>query len=166
MRWGMTPSWWDYKGRALINVRVETLKGKMTFSEHLLKRRVLIPASSFYEWKQEGAGRWPYRIRLASKDLFGIAGVFEVDEVKGQKVPSFSIITTEPNSLIKPLHDRMPAILRMEDEQAWLNPGTSLPDLFQMLTPIPAGMMTAYKVSTAVNAPRNDSPEVTRPLEG
>jgi putative SOS response-associated peptidase YedK len=153
------------KGRALINVRVETLKEKNTFSEHLSKRRVLIPASSFYEWSQQGKLRWPYRIYLATEPLFAFAGVFEIDQVKGQPVRSYSIITTEPNSLIKPLHDRMPAILRREDEQAWLDPVTSKAELFRILTPLPAERMNAYKVSTSVNSPLNDTTEVTEPFK-
>jgi putative SOS response-associated peptidase YedK len=166
MRWGMVPPWWNQKGRALINVRLETLRDKATFADHLLRRRCLVPATGFYEWFGEGEDRMPYHIPLKDRSMFGIAGIWEEDRLPdGRLVPSFSLITEPANDAIAKYHDRMPAILAPSDESVWLGKTTGTTQLFKALSPIAAGALDIFAVSRDVNKPANDRPDLTTPLK-
>jgi len=149
----------------LINARVESLTRKQIFAELLARSRCIVPANGFYEWKKTGNGREPHFIHIRGKALFGIAGLWDTwQDTRGRTVASYTIITTEPNRLVSPLHNRMPAILRREDEQRWLAPPQPMEgDLPDLLPPYPADEMVAYKVGAAVNSPAGDGEELIRP---
>jgi putative SOS response-associated peptidase YedK len=164
IRWGMVPSWSDdpNSGRPLFNARGETVAKKPEFRIAFRRRRCLIPADGFYEWKKTEAGtRQPFFIRLAKDGPFAFAGLWECwrrDDALA--IESCTIITTEANKLLRHLHDRMPVILADEDFDAWLDPTIDDPGTLQaLIQPLPAEALTAYRVSTLVNSPRNESPE-------
>ena len=150
-----------------INARAESLTGKPVFAELLARNRCIVPASGFYEWKKEDGRRTPHFVCLKDKALFGIAGLCNTWQDPGRSmVATYTIITTEPNGLIRPLHNRMPAILRRRDEQRWLS--SSLPgagELAELLSPYPAEEMTAYPVSSMVNGLKNDGEELIQPRQ-
>lgn len=167
MRWGLIPSWAKDTaiGNKLINARSETVEEKPSFRGPFRARRCLIPASHFFEWADTPAGRLPHAVRLTDGGLFAFAGIYDVNErATGEPIRSFALLTTAPNELMARLHDRMPAILRREDEAAWLDPDAGPDDLRQLLRPYPAEALEAYAVSRLVNSPRNDVPEVLRPF--
>lgn len=154
-RWGLTPPWWKYKGRSLINVRVESLE-KPVF-RHSLERRCLVLADSFYEWKKEGKVKVPYRIMRDDGAPFAFAGIWEEDkDAKGKPITSFAILTSTPNEVVAPIHDRMPVMLLPEWENTWIDPEAGPRDLKGAFKPYPAVEMEAYEVSRAVNSPTVD----------
>jgi len=165
MRWGLVPSWArDAKsGPPMINARAETIATKPSFRTAFKKRRCLIPADGFYEWKRiEGAKvKQPYHIRLANDRPFAFAGLWESRRgEEGDRLESCTIITCEPNTLTAGLHDRMPVILPADLYGPWLDPAIEDADALQgMLQPYPAEEMMAYPITTLVNSPRNESPE-------
>lgn len=162
MRWGLVPSW-AKEGKTeqtLINARAETLAQKPTFRRLLASQRCLVPASGFYEWQQTGAGKVPHYIGLKDEPLFGFAGLYDRwTDAQGTEVLSYTIITTAPNALMAPIHNRMPAILGRDEEEFWLNPDeTEAERLLPLLKPYPEEQMKATTVSRAVNNVRNDGP--------
>ncbi len=163
-QWGLIPSWVkDLKGaKPLINARSETLAEKPSFKNSLVKRRCLIPADGFYEWKKIGTARRPMYIHRADNVLFAMAGIY--DEWKnedGKSLKTFSIITTDANNTMSSVHDRMPVILRPEDEAAWLNPEIKNPaELMPLLKPCADELITMHEVSPRVNTVAEDSPEL------
>lgn len=164
MRWGFVPSW-SKDGQGIINARAETVAEKPAFKQALRSQRCLVPACGFFEWKRTEQGKAPYRIRLKDGSLFAFAGIYNLwTSSAGEKIPTYAIITTQPNTLMEAIHNRMPVILRQEDEAAWLNPDETEPErLLSLLAPYPAEEMDAYPVSRLVNVPRNDRPEVLLP---
>jgi len=161
--WGLIPSWAKDPaiGQRLINARAETLAEKPSFRSAYRRRRCLILADGFYEWRKEGTLKQPMYIRLKSGEPFAFAGLWEVwHSPLGDEIPSCTIITTEPNDLMAPIHNRMPVILPRDAYPAWLDPAERPAEKLQgFLRPYPADEMEAYPVSTAVNNPRADSPE-------
>lgn len=169
LRWGLIPPWAkDEKiGFKLINARAETLAEKPSFHDAFQKRRCLIIADSFYEWKRhQDKTKTPMRIKLKSNQLFAMAGIWERwKSPSGQMTFTCSIITTTPNELMKNIHDRMPVILRQEDETTWLDPRIGdLHSLQQLLKPFPEDFMEAYEVSNLVNSPKNNSSNLIQPI--
>lgn len=168
--WGLIPSWAKDPeiGSRMINARSETLAEKPAFRTAFRRRRCLVLADGFYEWqKQPGSkSKIPMYIRLSSKEPFAFAGLWEIWNSKdGSSILSCTIITTEPNELMKDIHNRMPVILPEDAYQRWLEPGEKSPaQLSALLTPFPAERMTAFPVSTLVNNPRNDTPQCVAPL--
>ncbi len=169
LRWGFVPSWAkDEKvGYKMINARAESLAKKPSFRHAFKHRRCLIIADSFYEWKKgPNKTKTPIRIKLKSNDMFAMAGIWERwKSPDGHNLYSCSIITTTPNELMRDIHDRMPVILNKEDEQAWLDP--SLKDVSrvsQLLKPLAADNMEAYEVSSLVNSPSNNSPNLIQKI--
>jgi putative SOS response-associated peptidase YedK len=170
-RWGLIPAWAKDPaiGYKMINARAETLAQKAAFRTAYKKRRCLVLADGFYEWKREAGKKTktPMLVRLKSGQPLGFAGLWE--EWRGDKTaPLFSctIITTDANSLVEPIHDRMPVILKPEDYKIWLSTEEVGADrLDPLLTPYAEKVMTAYPVSTMVNSPKNDSPECVEPVE-
>ena len=147
-------------GSKMINARGETLAEKPAFRAAYKRRRCLIPSTGFYEWqKHSDKTKTPMHIRLKSERLFAFAGLWEIwNSPFGDTVYSCTIITTEPNDLLKPIHDRMPVILKSEDFDHWLTPEEHPGDYFQhLIKPYPAEEMEAYPVSSQVNSPANDS---------
>lgn len=168
MRWGLIPSWAKDPsiGNRIINARAETLAAKPSFRLALRKRRCLIPADGFYEWQQMGNVKQPVCIRLRSKRPFGFAGLWDTwTSPQNEFIQSCTIITTEPNALLKQIHDRMPAILTTEAANMWLDPKIMEPSvLLPLLKPYPSSEMQYYPVSTMVNSPKTDRPECMAPL--
>jgi len=162
MEWGFLPRWAkDPKDvRRPINARAETVATSRMFGSAFRSQRCLVPARGFYEWQQTSARKQPYWIQLQGNELFAFAGLWDAwADRQGREIRTYTIITTEPNALMAPIHHRMPAILRREDEEHWLNPDqTEGERLLPLLRPYPASEMAAWPVSTAVNNPRNDSP--------
>ena len=160
LKWGLVPSWAKEEkvGYKLINARAESLADKPSFRHAYRNRRCLIVADSFYEWKRSGDSKVPLRIKLKTNRLFAMAGLWEPWlSPEGRKLYTCSIITTEANKFMSPIHDRMPVILPREKESKWLNPAlhdTSV--LSQLLKPFDEELMEAYEVSAAVNSPKNN----------
>ncbi|HVU65532.1 MAG TPA: SOS response-associated peptidase [Ktedonobacteraceae bacterium] len=161
LRWGLIPAWAKDEsiGSRMINARAETLAEKPSFRNLLRSRRCLVVADGFYEWQGEGKNKTPMYITLQDGQPFAFAGLWDRwKDPDGQEIHSCTIITTEPNELMAPIHNRMPAILRPKAYEDWLNP--QLRDdnvLTHLLKPYPSELMTARAVSKLVNNPRNDS---------
>ncbi len=169
MQWGLVPSWARDPtiGSRMINARGETLTEKPAFRGLVRSKRCLVPADGFYEWKRTG-GKGPKQpLRFVRKDrrLFGFAGLWDCrHDGDGGELISFTIITTEPNELVKPVHNRMPVILREEDESAWLDPAVGNAEaLAGMIGPYPAGDMECYPVSPRMNRPDWNAPGCIEP---
>ena len=165
--WGLIPSWAKDPniGSRLINARAETLHEKPSFRTAFRRRRCLVLADGFYEWRQAERGKTPMYIRLASGKPFAFAGLWESwNSPDGSNVLSCTIITTQPNELMATIHNRMPVILPEEAYPIWLESSEADPQrLTGLLKPYPAEQMQAYPVSPLVNSPKNDLPELIRP---
>jgi putative SOS response-associated peptidase YedK len=163
VRWGLVPSWaQDEKiGYKMINARAETLTEKPAFRRLIERKRCLIPADGFYECKQTEKGKQPMRITMKNGEPFGFAGLYDTWAASdGRKVSTCTIITTQPNELVADIHDRMPVILRQEDEDLWLDRERFDPDLLRsLLVPYDDTEMRTYPVPTLVGNPKNDVPE-------
>lgn len=167
MRWGLIPHWAKDAGigNRMINARGESLQEKPVFKSPFKKKRCLVLADGFYEWQKTGKTKQPMRITLKSRQLFAMAGLWERWKgPDGKEIKSFTIITTEPNALMKKIHDRMPVIIPPDLEDAWLK-GEDLDQLQSMLAPYPAKELAAYEVSTIVNSPKNDMEDCIKPKE-
>ena len=168
-QWGLIPSWAkDAKiGNSLINARAETLAEKPAFRTALKRRRCLVLADGFYEWQKLGSRKQPQYIQLKDGRPFAFAGLWESWRPAPDAPPlhTCTIITTEPNSLMAEIHNRMPVILSPADYAAWLTPG-ELPavEALALLHSYPAEAMQARPVSTAVNSPARDEPACILPL--
>jgi putative SOS response-associated peptidase YedK len=151
----------------MINARAETLAQKPAFRSAFKYRRCLIPASGFYEWQPKEGSKQPYAISMRHGGLFSLAGLWEHWEgPRGKTVESCTIIITDANALLTPIHDRMPVIIAKEDYATWLNPELQSPDRLQpLLRPYPAKLMITYPVSKRVNNPANDDPTCIHELE-
>ncbi len=169
LHWGLIPSWAKDKaiGNRMINARSESVATKPSFRSAFRRRRCLIVADGFYEWKKLERRKQPYYIRLASAQPFALAGLWEHWEGEGgPPVDSCTIITTEPNELVAPIHNRMPVILRAQNYADWLDPAiTDAENTQSLLQPYPPEEMVAFPVSTRVNSPANDVPECVTPAE-
>ena len=164
MKWGLIPFWAkDAKiGNRMINARAETLVENRVFRQPFQKRRCLVVADGFYGWRREGKLKTPMRIILKSGESFGFAGLWETWKSPADElVHSCTIITTTPNALIEPIHNRMPVILPKSAEEQWLSrEDTDNGGLRELLVPYSANEMEAYEVSTLVNVSKNDVPDV------
>ena len=168
--WGLVPSWAKDAaiGHRLINARAETAAEKPAFKAAYRRRRCLIPADGFYEWKKTGAKKkTPYFIRLASGEPFGLAGLWENWQgPDGSEILSCTILTTAPNALVGEIHDRMPVILPARHHGRWLDPDEVRPGaLSELLAPYPADEMEAWPVSARINSPAYDGPELIERVE-
>lgn len=169
-KWGLVPSWSkDVKiGYRMINARAETLGEKPSFRGPYKYRRCLIPADGFYEWvKIEGSKKkLPIYIQMKDKRPFAFAGLWEEWHAPdGSELRSATIITTEPNELVRKIHTRMPVILPQEAYELWLSPGDKKPaELQHLLRPYPAEEMSQHPVSDMVNSPANEGPGCVAPL--
>lgn len=170
LKWGLIPGWAKEAaiGSRMINARAETLAEKPAFRAAFRRRRCLIVADGFYEWQaQDGGPKQPYRITLAEGRPFGFAGLWEVwkDPADGARVESCTIVTTEANAVLRPIHHRMPVILAPGDFAAWLATEGPPEAALALLKPYPGEAMTAYPVSRRVNKVANDDPGLIEPLE-
>jgi putative SOS response-associated peptidase YedK len=169
MRWGLVPLWAkDAKiGYSTINAKSETVTTSPAFREAMKRRHCLVPAEWFYEWQKiEAKTKQPYAIGLRDGSLFAFAGLWETwkDKTKDQVLETYTVLTTDPNELMEPIHNRMPVILAPKDYQRWLEPGepTHLPE--DLLRPYPAEEMKAWKVGSAVGNVQNNDPELIAPI--
>jgi putative SOS response-associated peptidase YedK len=172
MRWGLVPFWIKKMSDSskYINARGETITERATYKNAFARRRCLIPATGFFEWRKgPGKTRQPMVIRLKTREPFAFAGIWE--RATPQNFPeegeivSCSIITTAPNDLVQPIHDRMPVILSPELYKDWLNPDNQdFGELKEFLLPYDPGLMEAYPVSNLVNSIKNDGAELIEPV--
>jgi putative SOS response-associated peptidase YedK len=169
LRWGLIPSWAKDAdiGNRMINARAETVADKPSFRRALQKRRCLILADGFYEWRQEGKKKTPVFITFASREPFAFAGLWETwRPPDGEAIHSCTIITTTPNPLMESIHNRMPVILARKAEVAWLDRTITEPEkLLPFLVPYSDTLMDAYDVALIVNSPKNDSPACIAPVQ-
>ncbi len=167
-RWGLIPSWAkDMKiGNQMINARSESVHEKPAFRSAFKRRRCLIPADGFYEWRKEGSDKIPMFIHLKDRPIFAMAGLWEIwNSPEGDEIRTCTILTTDANSFMETIHNRMPVILRKEDYAFWLSPQEEpVPALQALLKPFDPDAMTAYPVSKMVNRPNNDTPELLKPV--
>jgi putative SOS response-associated peptidase YedK len=165
-RWGLVPSWTKPENigkYSLINARSETAAEKASFKASFRRRRCLVLADGFFEWSKStsGKGKTPYYISLKDHAPFAFAGLWEIwNSPDGDQLRTTCILTTQPNDLVKPIHERMPVILPQDGYQTWLTEGeVQIEELQALMTPYPADLMQAYPVSTYVNSPKNNSPQ-------
>ncbi len=164
MRWGLVPSWAKDAnvGFSTINAKAETITTSPAFREAMKRRRCLVPADWFYEWqKVDAKTKQPFAIGMQNDSLFAFAGLWETwkDKQTGESIETFTVITTDPNELMQPLHNRMPVILRPDDYSRWLNPGEPSRLPVDLLRPYDANQMKAWKVSSKVGNVRNNTPD-------
>jgi len=168
LRWGLVPFWADSPaiGYKMINARAETIDQKASFKNLIKRRRCLIVADGFYEWKKDEKGnKRPYRMIRKNNGLMAFAGLWDRWEKEGTILHTCTIITTRPNELMAEIHDRMPVILPEEKQKIWLD--RTIEDvqfLKDLLQPYPTEDMIAYEVSSIVNSPKNNQEECIQPL--
>jgi putative SOS response-associated peptidase YedK len=169
MRWGLIPSWSkDSSGAArMINARVETAATKPAFRDAMKSRRCLIPADGFYEWVRTAKAKQPYCFEVNEGQLFAFAGIWDRwKDTSGKLVETCSILTTTPNAVTSPVHDRMPVILDPDVFDLWLDPGMrDLSAASELLKPCDAQQMRCYPISTRINHVANDDEECSAPVE-
>jgi len=167
LRWGLVP-FWSKEAKTkfpLINARAEGIESKPSFRSPFKHRRCIIPASGFYEWQLIEGRKQPHFIRPADGLCFALAGVWDHWQGKdGEKINSSAIITTEANTLMRIIHDRMPVIIQKQDLAVWLNAETTQGDLLTLLRPYPERLIEVYPVSGKVNSPKNNGPECVERL--
>jgi putative SOS response-associated peptidase YedK len=167
-RWGFVPSLSRdlNTGYRMINARAETVAGSRAFKSAFEKQRCLVVADGFYEWRKEGTTRKPFYIRLKSHKPFGFAGLYNVwTSPEGEPLCTSTILTTNANELVTPIHDRMPIITPADKYDLWLNPGVSDHAALQdVLIPYPSGEMELFPVTPRMNSVARDSPENIRPM--
>jgi putative SOS response-associated peptidase YedK len=172
LRWGLVPPWAkDLSGGAkMINARADTIAEKPAFRKPFEKRRCLVPADGFYEWRPNDPEKQPYLIRRRDAAPIAFAGLWDRWTAPADPPPerpyidSFTIVTTDANAALQPLHHRMPVILAPEDYAAWLDPDADPASLRALLRPAPEDWMVAIPVDRRVNSVRNDDAELLRPL--
>ena len=169
VRWGLIPSCAkEASGAAgMINARSESATTKPAFRDALKSRRCLIPADGFYEWMRAGKTKQPYCFEVDKGELFAFAGLWERwKDPNGNWIKSCSILTTTPNAVTAPFHDRMPVILNPDNYDLWLDPGfTDVAAVSEMLKPYDARVMRCFPVSTRINHAVNDDAECAKPIE-
>jgi len=167
MRWGLVPSWAkDSKiGFRMINARADTVSVKPSFRNSFRRQRCLIPANGFYEWQTDGKKKTPYYFTLKKEPLFAFAGLWEEwTDQNNMKLQTYTIITTNANKLIKPIHDRMPVILKPQNEATWLNEKTDPDSLLSLLKPYSPPAMLSTKVSDRLNRSSENDPRLIKPI--
>ena len=161
--WGLIPGW-SADNKGFINARSETLEDKPSFSESFQKRRCLIPADGFYEWKRSGRAKQAFLFELIDELPFAFAGIWDRWGTR-EPLTTCAIITTGANEIVEPLHNRMPVILKPKSYETWLDPNADLVSLKQLLSPLPASEMTCHPVSSAVNYVDNEGPELVERVD-
>jgi putative SOS response-associated peptidase YedK len=165
-KFGLVPSWSkeSTSSYSMINARSETVMEKPTYKRLIKSKRCLVISDGFYEWKKLVDKKIPYRFFLKNEEPFAFAGIWDHWGEGENEFFSFSILTCKPNQIVAQAHDRMPCILDPEDESKWLQDDTPMNFVLAMLRPYPATKMDAYPISTLVNSPANNSPEIIKPV--
>jgi putative SOS response-associated peptidase YedK len=167
-KWGLVPYWSDDLkiAQKLINARAETIFEKPAFRSAARKHRCLIPAMGFYEWRTEGKKKQPYFFQLKSGQPMAFAGLYETKKLEGDgRLRTCTIVTTSPNDLVRPFHDRMPAVVRAEDFDEWLSKKIeNSKELLPILVPFPESEMECYPVSQEVNKVVTEGPDCVTPI--
>jgi putative SOS response-associated peptidase YedK len=169
-RWGLIPSWAKDAsiGNKMINARAESvLENKPAYRAAFQRRRCLVPASGFYEWRKVGKVKVPQWIHSVDGAPLTFAGLWEIwrPQKDAEPVLTFTIVTTTPSRDVADIHDRMPVIVAPGDRDAWLDAGTPADDLVALMRPAPDGLLRSHAVSTAVNRPVVDGPELIEPWD-
>jgi putative SOS response-associated peptidase YedK len=168
MQWGLVPSWTKDIGTALrpVNARAESLLEKPLFHSLTKTGRCLVPASGFYEWKKERKQKMAFYFTVPESPLFAFAGLYDTWKgPDGTMLATYTIITCEPNALLKEVHNRMPVILSQKNEERWLSRDPPIPqELPSILAPYPASAMAMVPVSDLVNNPAVDDERMVQPL--
>ena len=166
LRWGLVPSFAEDPavGSHPINARAETVARKAAFRGPFQKRRCLVPADGFYEWRRVGRARDPYLLKMRDGHTFAFASVWDRWGSGAGRIESCAILTTAANELVAPIHGRMPVVLARSDYELWLDPEARAEDLHRILQPFPAAEMVAHPVSPRVNSAAVDDPECERPV--
>ncbi|MBE7459633.1 MAG: SOS response-associated peptidase [Zoogloeaceae bacterium] len=167
VKWGLLPSWAKDTSMAakLANARGETVAEKPAFRNAFRRMRCLVPADGFYEWEATPSGKQPWFLRLKSQAPLAFAGLWEHWQgPDGAALETATLITTDANELVRPVHDRMPVILQPGDWAAWLGAQTKADDLKALLKPLPADLMERYLVSRRMSNARNEGEECIRPV--
>jgi len=167
LRWGLIPFWAkdESMGNRCFNARGETAASKASFREPMQRRRCLIPASGFFEWSKVGKARQPTYLHFV-EGLGAFAGVWDLWKGPDGPIVSCSIVTTTPNNLVEPLHDRMPVVVSPHDYASWLDPATSSEKIRPLIRPAPEDIFETWAVSQAVNSAANEGPHLIEPAEG
>ena len=167
-RWGFVPSWSKdlNTGYRMINARAETAAGSRMFKSAFEKQRCLVVADGFYEWRKEGTTKKPFYIRLKSHKPFGFAGLYNIwTSPEGERLYTSTIMTTDANELITPIHDRMPVITPPDKYDEWLGPAVHDSSALEgVLQPYPAGEMECFPVTPRMNSFKYNSPENIKPI--
>lgn len=165
-RFGLVPSWSKEERSAysMINARAETIMEKPTYKRLIKSKRCLVIADGFYEWQKKVDKKTPFRIFLKNEEPFAFAGLWDRWGEGENEFFSFSIITTKPNKLMAPIHDRMPVILEPEDESGWLQDSLPMERVLAMLRSYPSEKMDLYPISNLVNSPTNNSSDIIKPV--
>lgn len=168
LRWGLIPHWArDPRiGNRMINARSESVAAKPAFRDAFRRQRCLVPGDGFFEWKRLGKRKQPHYIRMRDGQPFAFAGLWSRWQGReGEQIDSYTILTTEPNDLVRPIHDRMPVILARRDYEVWLDPKIQDAEkLRPLLRPSPSDDLIADPVDTLVNSPASDDPRCIKPL--
>jgi putative SOS response-associated peptidase YedK len=163
LKWGLVPAW-SRDGRGFINARADTVDTKPAFRSAFRKRRCLMAADGFYEWQQLDGRKQPWYFHLKGGDPFAFAGLWEVrSDAEGRPIETCALVTTEPNDVVRPVHDRMPVILDPAAYALWLDPSAETEALKNLLRPAPAEGMEGYRVGLYVNNARNEGPQCVQP---
>jgi len=166
LRWGLIPSWAkdDKIGYKMINARGETVHEKPSFKKAFQSRRCIIPATGFYEWQKTNDAKQPWYITTKDREVMAMAGLYEIwKSPQGETISSCTIITTEANDTMKPIHNRMPVIISPDSEDQWLS--ASAEDALHLIKPWNNDDMTLRKISTYVNSPQNNDDKCLEPIE-
>jgi putative SOS response-associated peptidase YedK len=163
LTWGLVPHW-SKESKGFINARAETAANRSAFRWPFRHHRCLIAADGFYEWRQERKLKQPYYFVLPHKQPFAFSGLWDHWEGDGEAIKGCTILTTDANEVVRPVHERMPVILEPKDWNVWLDPNQHDPKQVQSLLRPYGGTLTAYPVSTLVNRPHYDGPELIKPL--
>ncbi len=163
MRWGLAPSWSKDPKRGPINARGETVATQPMFRAAFKRRRCVVPASGFYEWQGERPPKQPWYITAADGLGLLLAGVWEDREFDGRPWRTYSIVTTAPNGLMRGIHDRMPVILSGDDAQRWIESAPE--EAHGLIRSCDEDWLEAWRVSTRVNSPRHDAPDLLEPVK-
>jgi putative SOS response-associated peptidase YedK len=165
LRWGLVPGWKDQPGSGLVNARSETVRTTPSFRDAFSRRRCLVPADGFYEWRREGDRKVPHWFHPRDGSVVSFAGIWERwSRPDAEPRHTFAILTTEANADVAPIHDRMPVVVAPEHRALWLSRASDSDDLAGILRPAPRGTFGSHEVSTRVNRADEDDPGLIEPL--